>query len=199
MSARCFGAGRRRPGFTLFELVTVVAIVLLLTGMAVPGLQGPIARDRVQTAALQLAQDLRLVRDNAVTYQADLYVYVSTENGANGRYYYEKLPHLGSNGLPDDVHNVPPADGQPVPDPGRFVRGEVPFNLRVVSVSSAVSPVTYGGHQYYEIRFRSGKNAEATVVPGSVQTPVTVALGTSGGLIWKVVVDSIGRTHIGQQ
>lgn len=192
-------AVKQRSGFTLFELVVVVAMVLILTGMAVPALQDAVARDRVQTAALQLAQDLRLVRDNTITYQSDLYAYVSPDAAVNGCYYYEKLPHLGTNGLPDGAHNAPVADGQSLPDPGRFVRKAIPFNLHILSISSAASSVAYGGHQYYEIRFRSGKGAEATVVPGSAEVAVTVVIGTSGGLCWRVVVDSIGRTHLSQQ
>jgi len=199
-------AAVERSGFTLIELLVVVAIVLILAGGAVPNILGSIQRGRVQTAALQLAQDLRLVRENALLYQADLYFYVSSDVAANGRYYYELLPHL-SGGLPDGMHNVPPADGALMPDPGRFVGTDLPFNTHVVSVSSSVSSyasqsytshVPVGSsHSYYEIRFQSGK--VSNVIPGSPEvSPITVVVGDSGGRTWRVMVDAVGRPRVTQ-
>ncbi len=197
MSRNLADGVHRRTGFTFVELVVVIAIVLILAGMAAPSLQGSITRGRVQAAALQLAQDLRLVRENAITYQDDLCAYVSMDTGVSGCYYYEKLPHLGSNGLPDGSHNTPPVDGAALPDQERFVRKDLPFNMQVLSATSADAPVTYGGHQYHKICFRSG--TQENVIPGSVAASVTVVVGGSGSYSWKVVVDTVGRTHIQQQ
>lgn len=186
----------RRPGFSLFELLVVVAIVLILAGSAAPNLLGSVERGRVQTAALQLAQDLRLVRENAIVYQADLNFYVSTETAAI--YYYEQLPRLGSGGLPDGTHSVPPADGAALPDPGRFAQGSLPFNMHVESVSSSVVSyvsVVHNGHDYYEIHFQSGK--VSNVIPGSVEvSPVTIVVGDSAGRAWRIVVDAVGRPRV---
>lgn len=200
------GSAASSRGFTLIELIVVVAIVLILAGAAVPNILGSIQRGRVQTAALQVGQDLRLVRENAILYQADLYFYVSSETGANMRYWYEQLPLLESNGLPAADRSIttnrylPPVDGAASPDSSRFIQGTLPFNMHVVSVSSSVSSYTsvaYNGHAYYEICFRSGK--DDSVIPGSVAvSPVTIVVGDSSGHQWRVVVDAIGRPHISQ-
>lgn len=191
-------AAAERSGFTLIELLVVIAIVLILAGGAVPNILGSIQRGRVQTAALQLAQDLRLVREDAILYQADLNFYVSTETAAI--YYYEQLPRLGSGGLPDGTHSVPPADGAALPDPGRFAQGSLPFNMHVESVSSSVVSyvsVVHNGHDYYEIHFQSGK--VSNVIPGSVEvSPVTIVVGDSTGRTWRVMVDAVGRPHVTQ-
>lgn len=191
------GSATSLPGFSLIELAVVVTIVLILAGGAVPNILGSIQRGRVQTAALQVAQDLRLVRGNATLYQVDLYFYVSADTAANRWYYYEQLSRLGSGSLPDGTHNVPPADGAALPDPGRFVRSNLPFNMHVVSVSflPAASPKPFNGHAYSVIDFRSGKDGN---IPGSIAASVTIVVGDSAGRTWRVVVDAVGRAHVVQ-
>ena len=70
--SRVTGRTRAR-GFSLIELIVVVAVMIILAGMAVPAFGTTLARMRIQTNASQMVQDLRLVRDNAITYQQDLY------------------------------------------------------------------------------------------------------------------------------
>lgn len=62
-----------RSGFTLFELLLVLAVVAVLAGLAWPRLMGIIARQDVQSAAEQVRQRLDRGRvkavEEAVTYQ----------------------------------------------------------------------------------------------------------------------------------
>lgn len=185
-------AAAERSGFTLIELLVVIAIVLILAGGAVPNILGSIQRGRVQTAALQLAQDLRLVRENAVLYQADLYFYVSTDTAVNTSYWYEQLPRLNALGLPDDLH-YDPSNGVS----SRFVQRSLPFNMHVVSISFslAASPTSYGSYAYYFIDFRSGKDGR---IPGSVAALTTIVVGDSAGRTWRVMVDAVGRPRVTQ-
>lgn len=182
-----------RSGFTLIELLVVIAIVLILTGGAVPNILGSIQRGRVQTAALQLAQDLRLVREDAVLYQADLYFYVSADPAVNTSYWYEQLPRLNGLGLPEDGLHNDPSNGVS----SRLVQTSLPFNMHVVSVSfsPAATPTSYGGHAYYFIDFRSGKDGS---IPGSVAALTTVVVGDSAGRTWRVMVDAVGRPRVTQ-
>jgi len=185
-------AAVERSGFTLIELLVVVAIVLILAGGAVPNILGSIQRGRVQTAALQLAQDLRLVREDAVLYQADLYFYVSTDTAVNTSYWYEQLPKLNPSGVPDGSH-YDPSNGVS----SRFVQTSLPFNMHVVSVSfsPAASPTSYGSYAYYFIDFRSGQDGS---IPGSVAALTTIVVGDSAGLTWRVMVDAVGRPRVTQ-
>ena len=194
------GPGR---GFSLIELVVVIAIVLILAGGAVPNIMGSVQRGRVQTAALQMAEDLRLVRENAILYQEDLYVYISTDTAVNKQYWYEQFPFLNTTtGLPDGSHNVPPVGGAASPDSSRFVRATLPFSIHVVSISSSTGSVTWNGHAYQEIRFRSGEDpsnpGNALYIPGSIAASVSIVVGDSSGHQWRVVVDAIGRPRISQ-
>jgi len=181
-----------RSGFTLIELLVVIVIVMILAGGAVPNILGSIQRGRVQTAALQLAQDLRLVREGAVLYQADLYFYVSTDTAVNTSYWYEQLPKLNSSGVPDGSHYDPSIGVS-----SRFVQTSLPFNMHVVSISFSppATPTSYGGHAYYFIDFRSGKDGS---IPGSVAALTTVVVGDSAGRTWRVMVDAVGRPRVTQ-
>lgn len=181
-----------RSGFTLIELLVVIVIVMILAGGAAPNILGSIQRGRVQTAALQLAQDLRLVRENALLYQADLYFYVSTDTAVNTSYWYEQLPRLNALGVPDGSH-YDPSNGVS----SRFVQTSLPFNMHVVSVSFSppATPKSYGGHAYYFIDFKSGKDGS---IPGSVAALTTIVVGDSAGRTWRVMVDAVGRPRVTQ-
>ena len=72
-------AGRRRPGFTLVELLIVVAIIALLTGILVPSLQG--AKDQARAAGC-----LNNLHNLGVSMQ--LYVH---ENAETFWYYSERV------------------------------------------------------------------------------------------------------------
>lgn len=57
----------RRRAFTLLELLVVVAIIVLLSAVALPRLLSMTPLQRVQAAARELASDLRWARQVAVT------------------------------------------------------------------------------------------------------------------------------------
>lgn len=59
--------GRRRRGVTMVELLTVVALLVVLAALAVPTVSPIVLRSRVRGAAWQVAGDLRLARQRAVT------------------------------------------------------------------------------------------------------------------------------------
>jgi Tfp pilus assembly protein FimT len=54
-------------GVTAVELVTVVALLLIMAAIAVPSIGPLVLRTRLRGAAWQVAGDLRLVRQRAVT------------------------------------------------------------------------------------------------------------------------------------
>lgn len=65
-TARHSFAETRAAGFTLLELVVVLAIVALAAGIALPRLKGPPERLRLQAAAGEIGQRLRSVRAAAI-------------------------------------------------------------------------------------------------------------------------------------
>jgi prepilin-type N-terminal cleavage/methylation domain-containing protein len=54
-----------RPGFSLVELIVVMAILVLMAGVAVPRFAGTLARRRVEFAAARVVSDLRLAQREA--------------------------------------------------------------------------------------------------------------------------------------
>ena len=57
---------RRSAGFTLVELITVLAIMGVLAALAAPSFSEMIARQRLRTGAFDLVADLLLARSEAI-------------------------------------------------------------------------------------------------------------------------------------
>lgn len=77
----------RRKGFTLVELMVVVAIILILAAAVIPVANRYVARVRLRFAGMTLVQDLRNMQANAVC--EDCFytiVFVTNEN----RYYFRQ-------------------------------------------------------------------------------------------------------------
>lgn len=77
---RCSRA--RAAGFTLPELMTVIAIAGILVAMAVPSFTGIIERNRMRNAVEQLRSDLKLARSESLRRNAN--VTVSFQRNTDG-------------------------------------------------------------------------------------------------------------------
>jgi prepilin-type N-terminal cleavage/methylation domain-containing protein len=58
-------------GFTLIELIMVLAIIVILSAMAIPRFSGSIARNRADAAARLIQADLLLAQRHAMTASVD--------------------------------------------------------------------------------------------------------------------------------
>jgi len=192
---------RSRLGFTLVELLVVVAIATILTGMAVPAFQRTVETSRMQAAAYQLADDMRLMRKNAVLYQADLNMYFCTNPASDRTFYcFELLPRLDSvTGLPrTTLHYWPPSDGGPWPDPARFVRRDFAYGTKL-GLPKPFTMVGYiGSREYYKLTFYSGSAGHFRGQP-SVLGGTVVLLNATGTRTWYVIMDSVGRIRVSAQ
>jgi len=188
---------RRRSGFTLVELAVVIAIVMILTGAAVPAFSRAVTTSRLQAAAYQLAGDLKLMRENAILYQADLTMYLCTDPSAQRTFYcFELLPRLDSTtGLPSaTLHYQPPIDGVTWPDPSRFLRRSFPYAVKLALPKPFAAVQSFGSWEYHELTFRSGS---AGNFRGSASESGMITLvDQTGTRNWYVFVDSVGRVRV---
>jgi hypothetical protein len=75
---------RRTPGFTLVELIIVVAILFTMVGVATPLFSQIIAQRRLSASVEKVVSDLRYIQSLCVT-QGNLYRLHSGADGAVGR------------------------------------------------------------------------------------------------------------------
>ena len=68
LSGNTVGSATRKPGYTIIELVVVLAIVSLLTLTAIPGIQGFTNRNKTTVAVNRLVGAVNLTRHAAVQF-----------------------------------------------------------------------------------------------------------------------------------
>jgi Tfp pilus assembly protein FimT len=73
---------RKDAGFTIYELLTVIAIIFILAGIALPGVRVMIANQRLSGAARDIQSMLQLSRLKAVKENADVVVEFSKSSGS---------------------------------------------------------------------------------------------------------------------
>ena len=79
-------------GFTLLELIVVLALLALLLGLVLPGLQRNIARERDRANLRQLTAALRLARSQATTTRQRVRLFVNRDTG---KYWLEGTNRQG--------------------------------------------------------------------------------------------------------
>jgi general secretion pathway protein H len=70
-----------QAGFTLLELMVVLALLALLMGLVLPGLQRTVKKERDRATLRQLTTTLRLARSQAATTRQRVRVFVNRETG----------------------------------------------------------------------------------------------------------------------
>ncbi len=79
-------------GFTLLELIVVLALLALLMGLVLPGLQRTVKKERDRANLRQLTTVLRLARSQAATTRKRVRVFVERETG---RFWLEGFGRQG--------------------------------------------------------------------------------------------------------
>jgi prepilin-type N-terminal cleavage/methylation domain-containing protein len=206
---------RKNSAFTLIELLIVIAIVIVMSAVAIPSFRHVIASDRLESVADQLASDMKLVKEDAILYQQNLVFYINYNNtpvdnldatNANNRSYcYETFYHDVT--VPD--HFIP----TDAPDNKHFFSHVFDYGIVIDSVSpSYYHPVTFNGKNYVGFVFYSGTgdtfrgqcdlvtgiaDRKITSTTSVVSPPIVITLkDPSTGLKYYVRVSSTGKISV---
>jgi len=87
---------RRKPGFTLIELVIAVAIAMMILAVAVPLFFQIIAQRRLTAAVERVAGDLRYAQSQAVTQGGLFRLHEGGDAGEAGKYRLEQSTDGGA-------------------------------------------------------------------------------------------------------
>ena len=165
--ARINGKARRDPrmpaGFTLIELMIVIAIVVIMSAVAIPSFQSVMSGQRLQAVAWQMVQDLRTAREDAILYQQDLNVYINYSNppGAptdptnknNRSYKFETFQLDKDPTTQADQHHLPTDSTG-----SHFTERVLQYGIVIDSIASTnSSSINFGvAKNYLVVCFRSG-------------------------------------------
>ncbi|OPX18346.1 type II secretion system protein GspH [candidate division WOR-3 bacterium 4484_100] len=148
----------KKRGFTLIELMVVIGIISIIIAIAVPNFAGIQQRARIRSGAQQIAQDLRQIRERAlsigqrflVTRPDDRHYQVTSPNGTVTTYRLGQTTggHLRF-GVSAGVSSTPPEANQPSPPANGF---DFPTNTLILEPRGAASKgviyVTDGRENY---------------------------------------------------
>lgn len=120
-----------RTGFTLLELLIVMAIMTLVAGIAVPAMAGAARATRMANATAAFVGDLRLARTEAIRRNRTVYV------AKTGPSTYT-IEYLGGRTLSDDVTFVSGPDTLRFAAFGPTVTGMTAYVLEVEGEQSTI-------------------------------------------------------------
>ena len=203
----------KRAGFTLIETLVVIAIIIILTGVAIPSFRHLTSSERLQSVAYKMVQDLRVAKEDAILYQQDLNVYFNYDNSPvdsksssnfNNREYYFETFQYDSLASPPEHYLPGDANSQ------KFLRRPLKYGIIISSISSNTSSqISINGKNYFVITFRSGagdtfrgecdlvtemtdRTVTATHTVGS--TPIIVTLeDPTTGMKFYVRISAVGK------
>ncbi|HEX6135297.1 MAG TPA: GspH/FimT family pseudopilin [Longimicrobiales bacterium] len=127
----------RRPGFTLLELLIVLAILSVVVGIAVPPLRGAVKSTRLETARQTLIGDLRLARTEAIRRNRSVTVTITGANTYN-------IQFLGGRTLKEGVRFSAGPSSIQFAAFGALLTGATNYSLRLENTTAVVRLSTAG-------------------------------------------------------
>jgi prepilin-type N-terminal cleavage/methylation domain-containing protein len=148
-------AQTRPKGFTLLELMVVIAIIGIIMAVALPNFSALQQRQRIRAAAGEIAQDFRQIRERALAMSQEFRVtspnpYEYQVTHPSGRVSVYKLGHTSGGNLffgTTNAAGAPPEDDDGAPGNFDFPLGILFFESRG-GASRGVAYITDGKQDY---------------------------------------------------
>lgn len=179
-----------RRGFSLFELMIVVAVIVVLSAIAIPYAQGFISSQRLQEVAWQVVEDLKTTREAAILYQQDLNAYFNYNNtpveptsatNTNNKVYWFETFQWGK----DQTTQVDNSHYLPTDTPcSHLTYRMLKYNVIIDSVTATAASIQIpsGGKKYFTLCFRSGAGSSFRG-EGDWVTVMTTRANTTSAMI----------------
>jgi prepilin-type N-terminal cleavage/methylation domain-containing protein len=158
---------KNKSGFTLIELIIVIAIIIILTGVAVPLSAGYITERNVYNAATQIQQDLLLIQNLAITHSTESKFKITFTNSKS--YTFE----TDESALKTVTRNFPSSIGI--------------YDLKIEGISILPFPKSFN----FDNQGRLHKTGDLN--PCSLEVDIQLS---NGAKQIKVIVSTIGRVTI---
>lgn len=189
-------SSRQAAGLTLIELMVVVAIAVIILGLAAPSFSEYIVTQRVRSVHAQLATDLQLARSEAVARSVYVSVRFQEDSGPGDLtcYVIFTRPDPTSGTELCDCTAAPGSRCSTHPTTTTEVRTvTIPRNLRVsvLTPSGQTSTVTFEP-RYAALRFPASDMA--TLVAAGFQIDTSATAGASRSL--RAVIQPSGRAKL---
>jgi type II secretion system protein H len=158
---------RAKAGYTLVEVLVVVAILAIMAAIGVPSLRGLLPRIRLNNDAMLLANEIALARVRAISKSADVRIVF---DDVNDRYAFGKLQ--GNSWIDLGWTDLAGSDLQPVSGfSTSSIVPAVPAGTLVVSGRGAAN-VPLGTQAAIELRTPTGDHRRQIIVEPTGRTIV---------------------------
>lgn len=184
---------RSRQGFTLFELLIVIALISIMATMTIPNFLRLIQRSKLTGITQESALLMRMARDYAIRYNTDAIVRIDVNTNEVIAFVDVDGVLLGD--IPDGIFN--PIAGQPYRATD-FEIGRYQLPSRVTFDAPAADPLPGGGNPVWEFTTVNGEQVAQFEPNGSADQRGAFRFADAYGNFLQVRVEpaATGRVRI---
>jgi len=156
---------KQKNGFTLLEIMVVVAIVGIVSGLGIYNLLSMLPQIRANSAARQVSSDMQWARLKSVSENNDVIITFYSPDGT-GAYRYEILDDDNNNGSTDSGEALFTGDKYTLPVTIRFGRATSGIERTTCGGEIGSSGIHFTGNKItFQPSGRPNKNGSVYIIP----------------------------------